>query len=269
MLELYQHIQSANVSLQGDLSFANEWNFFMADPSQNFENLVSTGPYAGTLEAFATGVKLRTRYKHLLDGAMAANMTSFWASDSHRVIETAKYFASGFFGVEWKEHAPLHVISEGTDLGGDTLTPGKTCLDYRANVNDQGREYGARKLYEWRSHYLPIVIERLAGQNPGLRFTETEVYSMQELCGFETIAKGSSQWCDVFTHDEWLDFEYARDILHYYRTGPGNPYSRAMGWLWLNATANLLRQGPAAGPIYFSLFVSSTPTLIKPSKREL
>lgn len=76
---------------------------------------------------------------------------------------------------------------------------------------------------------------------------------MQEICGFETLARGSSPWCKVFTQEEWLQFEYARDVIHYFRTGPGNPYGMAMGWLWLNTTANLIHLGPeVAGPIFFS-----------------
>lgn len=259
MLELYHHIQDANVTLQGDLAFTNDWDFFMADPAQRFENLVATGPNAGTLEAFATGTKLRTRYEHILQQALAQNQTSFWASGSKRVIETAKYFGAGFFGIDWQDVASLHVIPETPERGGDTLTPGKTCRNFAANVDAYGHDYGIRMLYEWRHTYLPPIIERLAKHNPDTLFSEAEVYSMQELCGFETIAKGSSQWCDVFTHDEWKSFEYARDLLHYYRAGPGNPYSRAMGWLWLNATAGLLRQGPEeAGSMFFSLWVYSS-----------
>jgi len=254
MLELYQHLQKANVTLQGDLAFANDWDFFMADPAQRFENLVPTGPYAGTLEALKTGVKLRTRYENLLQQARDKNQTSFWASDSTRVIETAKYFAAGFFSVNWKDEATLHVIPETRERGGDTLTPGKSCRKYLDNVDEHGREYGIRMLYDWRDTYLPPIIERLAKQNPDITFTDAEVYSMQELCGFETIAKGSSKWCDVFTREECESFEYARDLLHYYRTGAGNPYSGAMGWLWLNATASLLREGPEkVGPLFFSL----------------
>ncbi|KAI7342076.1 hypothetical protein KC336_g23272, partial [Hortaea werneckii] len=108
-------------------------------------------------------------------------------------------------------------------------------------------------LYEWRSHYLPPIVARLQRENPGISFTEAHVYSMQELCGFETIALGSSPWCDVFTKEELEDFEYARDLLHYYKAGPGNPYSGAMGMLWLNATANLLKEGPEkAGSLFLS-----------------
>jgi acid phosphatase len=253
MLKLYRHIQQANATLYGNLSFANKWDFFMKDPNTHLENLVSTGPFAGTKEAFDTGVKLRTRYERLLDIASAQNQTSFWASQSKRVIQTAEYFAAGFFCLSWNESAQLHVISESEDRGGDTLTAGKTCFKYLHNADSFGRNYGYRRWQEWRDQYLPSIVSRLATNNPDIRFTQDEVYSMQELCGFEFIAKGGSAWCDVFTREEQEAFEYARDLLHYYRTGPGNPYSEHIGWLWLNATANLLHEGPEAGPLFFSL----------------
>ncbi|KAK5723002.1 hypothetical protein LTR17_014052 [Elasticomyces elasticus] len=250
MLELFQHIQHANVTLQGDLAFANNWNFFMRD-LEHLEDLVTTGPYAGTLEAFGTGVKMRTRYEHLLEEALARNQTNFWASDSKRVFETAGYFGAGFFGLDWRDTARLHVVPETEDRGGDTLTPGKTCFKYANNADGHGHAYGVRMWSQWRESYMPAIVERLS--LTGIKFSESEVYSMQELCGFELIAKGSSKWCNVFTHEEWEQFEYARDVLHYYRTGPGTPYSAAMGWLWLNATANLLREGAAGtGPMFFS-----------------
>lgn len=253
MLELFQRIRHANVTLQGKLEFANDWNFFMADPSGDCENLISTGPHAGTLEAFATGVKLRTRYKDLLDQAIASDRTTFWASDSRRVIETAQYFGAGFFGIAWERIARLHVIPETADRAANTLAPGRTCAEYNRRGNGFGHDLGVQKLQEWRSVYLPPIIERLAKEHPELRFTDSEIYSMQELCGFELMAKGSSPWCEVFTHAEWEDFEYARDLLHFYRSGPGNPYGAAMGWLWLNATTELLSVGPAAGPLFLSL----------------
>lgn len=71
------------------------------------------------------------------------------------------------------------------------------------------------------------------------------------------LLTGKSKWCDVFQQDEWLSFEYARDLLHYYRAGPGNPYAKSMGMIWLEATANLLQQGPDVGPLYLSLYSNS------------
>ncbi|KAI7146696.1 phosphoglycerate mutase-like protein, partial [Hortaea werneckii] len=223
MLELYQHLQKANMTFSGDLSFVNDWNFFMRNPAQRFENLVATGAYAGTLEAFATGVKLKSRYEHLLEDALARKQTTFWASGAKRVIETAKYFGH---------------------------TRNKEATDEYVDAWKK-----LSMLYEWRSHYLPPIVARLQRENPGISFTEAHVYSMQELCGFETIALGSSPWCDVFTKEELESFEYARDLLHYYKAGPGNPYSGAMGMLWLNATANLLKEGPEKSGSLFLSFV--------------
>nr|POE79497.1 3-phytase b [Quercus suber] len=257
MLDLYGRIQRSNITLQGDLAFVNDSRFFLDDPTGHFEQLVSTGPYAGTLEAFTTGVELRSAYKALLDHAITQHRISLWASDSKRVIDTAKYFSAGFFGIDWRDLANLIVIPETRDRAGDTLTPGRTCLRYADNIDEHGHDYGTRKLFEWRSIYLPPIIERLAQQNPDFKFTETEVYSMQELCGFETIALGSSPWCAVFTQQEWEAFEYARDLLHFYKSGPGNPYGPTMGFLWLNATAQLLQQGSSLGTLFFSLFVVS------------
>lgn len=106
---------------------------------------------------------------------------------------------------------------------------------------------------EYRATYLGAISERLLEQT-GMRFSDQEVYAMQEMCGFETTVRGRSDWCDVFTQDDFLGFEYARDVLHYYRAGPGQKYAASMGWLWLNATTNLMLEGAgAAGPLFFSL----------------
>jgi acid phosphatase len=217
--------------------------------------LTSTGPFSGTLGSFTTGVRLRTRYKHLLSKAISSCSTrpiQFWASDSQRVIETARHFALGFFGIDYQTNniADLEVISEHSSLGGDTLTPGRTCLNNKKDIVN-GQKKGYNMMGEYRATYMQPIRARLLKQI-GLNFTDTEIYSMQEMCGFETTVRGRSDWCDVFTQDEFLSFEYARDLLHYYRAGPGQKYAASMGWLWLNTTTNLLLEGPDAGPLFFS-----------------
>jgi acid phosphatase len=219
------------------------------------EQLTSTGPFSGTLGSFTTGVRLRTRYKHLLDKAISscsARPIRFWASDSQRVIETARHFALGFFGIDYQTNntAALEVISEHSSLAGDTLTPGRTCLNNKKDTVN-GQKKGYNLMGEYRAIYMQPIRLRLHAQI-SLNFTDTEIYAMQEMCGFETTVRGRSDWCDVFTQDEFLSFEYARDLLHYYRAGPGQKYAASMGWLWLNATTNLLLEGPAAGPLFFS-----------------
>ena len=193
---------------------SNRWPI---DPQKHLEQLTTTGPFAGVLEAFTTGVKLRTRYGHLVD-ELAENRTTLWASGSNRVIETGRYFSAGFFGIDWEKSASLKVIPETDDLGADTLTPGDTCLKYRDDFK-YGHDFGAAMLVKFRSTYLGAIGDRLEKDNPQIRFTDAEIYSMQEMCGFETIIRGSSKWCSIFTHADWENFEYARDVIHYYRAG--------------------------------------------------
>jgi acid phosphatase len=227
----------------------------MLSQDDSLEQLTSTGPFSGTLGSFTTGVRLRTRYKHLLSKALASQPDRpirFWASDSPRVIETARHFALGFFGIDYQTNntADLEVISEHSSLGADTLTPGRTCLNNKKN-KAEGQRKGYDLMGEYRALYVRPIRERLMNQ-VGMHFSDQDIYAMQEMCGFETTVRGRSDWCDVFTQEEFLSFEYARDLLHYYRAGPGQKYAASMGWLWLNATTNLLLEGPVAGPLFFS-----------------
>lgn len=262
-----QRMKNSSQKFTGNLAFFNEWELFWSSKSKSsqkhaeqtelilgddssLEQLTSTGPFSGTLGSFSTGVRLRTRYIDLISKALAHHPdkpTTFWASDSNRVIETAKHFASGFFGIDYRDRdiAALEVISEHFSLGGNTLTPGRTCLN-----NKKDHKEGQRKGYDlmgiYRATYLGAIRERLL-QQTSMTFNDQEIYAMQEMCGFETTVRGRSDWCDVFTREEFLSFEYARDVLHYYRAGPGQKYAASMGWLWLNATTNLMLEGPEAG----------------------
>ncbi|CAO2650994.1 Nn.00g092910.m01.CDS01 [Neocucurbitaria sp. VM-36] len=264
--EVVERMKRSGKTFTGNLAFFNDWELFWSAISRrvtdqslkddsSLEQLTDTGPFSGTLGSFTTGVRLRTRYRHLLSHVASNHShhaTTFWASGSNRVIETAKHFALGFFGIDYQKanKAALRIISEHHSLGADTLTPGRTCLANKRDQNE-GQRKGYRLMGEYRATYLAAIRERLFKET-SMEFGDQEIYAMQEMCGFETTVRGRSDWCDVFTQDEFLSFEYARDLLHYYRAGPGQRYAASMGWLWLNATTNLLLKGPEAGPLFFS-----------------
>jgi acid phosphatase len=237
MKHLFKKMKESKVDFKGDLSFVKNWELFWSDDAQ-LAQLTSTGPFSGTLGAYTTGVRLRTRYQHLIP---KDKHTKLWASDSQRVIDTARYLAAGFFGLDWPSVASLQVIPETSDIGADTLTPGDTCANYISDTTE-GWAKGWKAMHAYRATYFPSIRARLISQNPGLNFTDDELYAMQELCGFETTVRGSSPWCHVFTRSDFLAFEYARDVHHYYRAGPGTPYGAGMGFLWLNATKNLMME---------------------------
>jgi acid phosphatase len=181
---------------------------------------------------------LRQRYDALIPDN---RQTKVWSCGAQRDVETAEYFADGFFGTNWRTDgsATIEVISEEHERGANTLTPGDTCSRYiEDKVNGHDKGYG--RLAEWQNHFAGVIATRLTGYTAGVHLRPIDVYSIFEMCGFEILARGSSPWCDLFTNQELLEFEYARDLLHYYRAGPGNDFAATMGWLWLNATKNLL-----------------------------
>lgn len=247
-LALLDRLHQPEVELRGSLSFLNSWTYFTNTSERSFENLTDHGPYAGTEQARNTGLTFRQRYHHLVPKDAS---TKFWTCDSPRDIETAIYFGEGFFGPGWLDDGPgvLEIIPEDPDRGGDTLTPGDTCIRYRSDL--LGHDFGYFMLDKWQQNFTVPISKRLADHAVGVSLSPLDVYGMMEMCGFEVLARGNSPWCNVFTHKEWLEFEYGRDLLHFYRAGPGNQYGPAMGWLFLNATADLL-VNEAAQDVYFS-----------------
>ena len=143
-------------------------------------------------------------------------------------------------------------IPETNNLGADTLRPDDTCLSSRHDAA-LGHDYGYTQLFKFRDTYLPSIVDRFHPRISHINLTNSEVYSVQELCGFEIVVRGSSPWCEVFTRKDWLNFECAHDMIHYYRAGPGNSYAPTMGWLWLDAAANPSKGGPLAEGAFFSL----------------
>jgi acid phosphatase len=106
-------------------------------------------------------------------------------------------------------------------------------------------------LDNWQQTFSGPIGDRLASHAKGVELTPLDIYGMMEMCGFEILARGKSPWCNVFTQQEWLAFEYGRDLLHFYRAGPGNAYAGAMGFLWLDATQNLM-SNHSSEDVYFS-----------------
>ena len=43
----------------------------------------------------------------------------------------------------------------------------------------------------------------------GINLTTSNLYAMQQLCAYETVALGYSQFCGLFTEEEWRGFDYS------------------------------------------------------------
>ena len=68
---------------------------------------------------------------------------------------------------------------------------------------------GSNATAEWKEIYLADAVGRLNAMTTGYTWTAKDAWNAQSLCAYETVALGYSEFCDLFTVEEWLGFEYS------------------------------------------------------------
>ncbi|CAK9440213.1 uncharacterized protein LODBEIA_P43130 [Lodderomyces beijingensis] len=248
MEEVYEKIKKYNGTLKGDLTFFNDYTFFVHDKKYyGLETTTSNseGTYAGTTNELRHGAVFRAKYGSLYE----KNSTlPVFTSNSNRVHESSKYFARGFLGDEYEEGKTVvfNILSEEAKSGLNSLTPRHSC----PNNNDSTNDHVVAE-YDTKSYLKPIV-DRLTKPNPGLNLTTSDVENMFPWCAYEINVNGSSQVCDLFTNEEFIKNSYASDLSSYYSNGPGNNYTRLIGSVLLNASLALLKDESAQNKIWLS-----------------
>jgi hypothetical protein len=61
------------------------------------------------------------------------------------------------------------------------------------------KESSLKPAYVWLHTYAPKIRNRLSALIPMIKLTDKDVLGMQMLCGYETIARGTSPFCPLFT----------------------------------------------------------------------
>lgn len=151
-----------------------------------------TAPGRQTL--FAHGVRFRLRYP-------ALQGTTVLAGAQDRVVESAQWFAAGYFGRAW---AGLNASAFAT-LGEDArtvswLTPFDTCPLWQY-------AYGGNATAEWGGVYLPAITRRLNALLPGVGLVDADTHGALYACAYDLAAYGVSPWCGAFSERELAEFE--------------------------------------------------------------
>ena len=224
-----------NFSVYGDFSNSADLAFFRhwTSPISNSEKQVAELTKLGFLEAFSFGNRLAHRYPNLMPVKKDASF-KVWVSDSNRTRRSADALFAGLYGGH-EEIGEIVRISEDQAQGANTLTPTKTCPKFDVSK-------GLEQANIWLKHYTVPIIARLNAQILEFNFSANDVLAMQELCAYETIIRGSSPLCGIFTSEEWLSFEYYFDIKYHYELGYGNNLSPNLGMPWVVASSELLSQ---------------------------
>ncbi|KAI0649365.1 phosphoglycerate mutase-like protein [Trametes meyenii] len=154
----------------------------------------------GRLQLFEHGVNFRLKYPTLVADGVLAGLQD-------RVVESAQWFAQGYFGRNW---ATLNATAFST-IAEDSktvswITPMDTCANWQY-------AYGNNATIEWGKVYLPPIAKRLNKVLPAVNFTTDDVHGALYACAYDLAAHGTSPWCGAFSRSEIEDFEYELDLL--------------------------------------------------------
>ncbi|OAL57062.1 acid phosphatase-like protein [Pyrenochaeta sp. DS3sAY3a] len=217
----------------GPLSFLAKWKTPISD--EELEDLTSIG----RLESYKLGVDVRLRYPSFKDPKKV------WTSTAERTELSATSFIEGL--TLTSNDSERVSVPENKARGADSLTPYQGCPKYSSS-------FGSKQSSQYKETYTKPIIARFHDLAPGFNFTSDDIVGMQQLCGYETVIRGSSPFCslDLFSQNEWLAFEYMNDIMYFYNTGYGNEISGVLGFPWVNATASALLANETSQDLYVS-----------------
>ncbi|EIW74055.1 phosphoglycerate mutase-like protein [Coniophora puteana RWD-64-598 SS2] len=245
----------------GKLSFLNDWTYKLG------EEILT--PF-GRQQLFDLGLSMRMKYGYLLKNFTESNTIPVFRTESQdRMLASAQNFALGFFGYPFDGQYEQLITIE-ADGFNNTFAPYKTCPNAKASgKGNRSLDYIRR----WTATYLSDAYTRIQKQLSGLELSVEDVYTMQQMCAYETVAIGYSKFCELFTEDEWEGFNYALDISFWYDSAFGSPVAKVQGIGYVqelvsrltktpiethNSSTNATLHRPETFPLGSSLYVDAT-----------
>ncbi|KAI4602504.1 hypothetical protein KJ359_009750 [Pestalotiopsis sp. 9143b] len=209
---------STGFNVTGDLEFLSDWTYKLG------AELLT--PF-GRSQLYMLGVQYRQLYGELLNNFTETNTIPVFRTQSQdRMVKTAENFAAGFFGVpEYVDQVNIEILVETPGVN-NSGAPYEICTN--SNVGSRGG-IGSTAASAFAKNAFNATLARLNSQVSGLNFTPTDAIAMLQLCSYETHALGYSAFCDLFTQEDFLNYEYYYDLSFYYNNGPGSPVSAAQG----------------------------------------
>ncbi|QSZ30109.1 hypothetical protein DSL72_004629 [Monilinia vaccinii-corymbosi] len=197
----------------GVLSFLNDWKYELGH-----EILVPRGRQ----ELYDSGILHYYQYAQLYNpySKIIARTTT-----QDRMLKSAEYFMAGFFGLEWTNNATIEVIIESAGFN-NSLAGYDNC----PNANNYRSAGGSNATNQWVATYLQNATARFQSMvSPEFNWTIIDTYAAQTMCPYETVAYGYSAFCNLFTYQEWVDFEYSVDLYFSGGSSFSSPTGRAVG----------------------------------------
>ncbi|KAF9556503.1 phytase, partial [Agrocybe pediades] len=200
----------------------------------------------GALQSSQAGEETFQRYSFLVS---KENLPFVRASSSNRVVDSATNWTEGFSAASHHVLNPILfvILSESlNDTLDDAMCPNAGSSDPQTGI--------------WTSIYGTPIANRLNQQAPGANITAADVSNLIPLCAFETIVKETpSPFCNLFTPEEFAQFEYFGDLDKFYGTGYGQPLGPVQGVGYINELLARLTEMPVRDNTQTNRTLDSSP----------
>ncbi|RAH67258.1 histidine phosphatase family protein [Aspergillus aculeatinus CBS 121060] len=194
----------------GKLEFLNQWSYNLGK-----EILVPQGRQ----ELFDAGVLNFYNYGHLYDNSNRTSKLVVRTTLQARMLESCENFLAGFFGLNWRDHANILA----------TIDPATTGQSACTKASETMMESIQVPVGTWMATYLQERTAELRRLTGSYNWTVTDTYHAQALCPYETISLGYSDFCQLFTYEDWENWAYLMDLEFAGLSGFHSPTGRAQG----------------------------------------
>lgn len=209
--KIHNLTKEGKLEVSGELSFLRSWNYSLGQ---------AVLTHQGAQELFDSGVKSYFEYGRLFENY--PHKPVIRTTSQSRMIDSARYWTLGFFGWDATDKMHLEVLPE-YDGQNNTLQPKKDC------PNKGKLDSGSDLVKTWQKIYLQEPRKRLQKYFHSGKLTDDDINSMMILCPYETVTLGYSEFCKLFTKEEWENLEYQLDLDKQGGNGFMSPTGRVQG----------------------------------------
>ncbi|KAF1980049.1 acid phosphatase [Bimuria novae-zelandiae CBS 107.79] len=178
---------------------------------------------AGRQEMVNSGAHFYRRYRKFLNG----KILFVRSSGQDRVVESANKWLEGYAQAGNTTKASIDISIPESSKSNNTLSH-EICSNFEdgpiSEIGDNAQEV-------WLSKFIPPIQARVNGKL-GTNLSTTETLYLMDMCPFTTLASPNarmSDFCRLFTEEEWHQYDYYETLGKWYGYGNGNPLGPSQG----------------------------------------
>lgn len=227
---LIGYIQNTSTSFPDELAFLKDYTYNLgADQLTD----------AGRQEMVNSGAHFHRRYSDLV----AKKPPFVRSSGQDRVVESANKWLQGFAQAAGNATPAVIDVTIAEGAGMNNTLSHEICTQFEEGPFD---EIGDNAQDIWTAKFVPPIQSRVNAKL-GTNLSSTEIVYLMDMCPFDTLTSPTAQvsdFCYIFTVEEWHQYDYYESLGKWYGYGSGNPLGPTQGVGFVNELIARLTETP-------------------------